>query len=150
MAKSCSDCSQMNFIERAIVLSRSLVIAIPITLAMVIDAPAQEKECETVKDCAQQMVRIGNQLRADNAALTKRVEELEKALDKLRNDIAPAIEARVATLKGGSDFIPQPVGNARSNTCPAGSYMVSILHQLDSGGPHGITSWLGVVCRPLN
>lgn len=113
-------------------------------------ARAEDKQCGSVKECAQQMIDLANDLKAQNIALTKRIEDLEAALAKQAKDTAAAIEARITQLKGGSEVIPQPLGNSRTTPCPSGAVMVAILFQSDSGGPHGITSALAPVCRTLN
>ena len=114
-----------------------------------VPAWAIDDECGTVKDCAQQMVKLANRLISDNEALTKRVLELEQALKKQSEDVPKAIEARADKLKTGDNVVPSPVGNTVSASCPAGSFMIAIQSQLDSGGPHGITSWIQPVCRTM-
>jgi hypothetical protein len=88
-------------------------------------------------------------LKADNAVLLKRVVALEADLAKYKADDAAALEARVAKLRTGADSNDFPGGNGKSNICPPGKFMVGALWQSDSGGPHGILSWLGPVCRNL-
>jgi hypothetical protein len=126
-----------------------------LTFVSAICAPAcssarADEECTTVKDCARQMVELANDLKAQNVALTKRVQELEGALNKQARDAAAALEARITQLKNGTEQIPAPLGNSRTATCPPGTTMVAVLFQSDGGGPHGITSFLSPVCRTLN
>ncbi|WP_417307925.1 hypothetical protein [Devosia sp.] len=61
--------------------------------------------------------------------------------------IPSAANQVIQTIADGQERIPSPQGNGKSATCPAGSYMTGMLWQVDSGGPHGIISWLGPVCK---
>jgi len=82
----------------------------------------------------------------------KCIESLSVSLTQTRSELAVE-QQKTAELSrkllGGGEIIPQPVGNGRSATCPSGSYMVSILWQIDSGGPHGIVSNVQPVCKSL-
>ena len=129
------------------VLSFSIAIWIMGT-SNVVHAQSQT-ECASVKDCAQQMVALANELKKENVALVKRIEALEADLAKYKADDATALEARVATLRSGSNSNDFPGGNGLSGVCPAGKFMVGALWQNDSGGPHGIISWFGPICRNL-
>lgn len=108
-----------------------------------------QPECATVKECAQQMVAIANDLKEENVALLKRIEALEANLAKYKTDDAAALEARVAQLRKGSNSNDFPGGNGVSGICPPGKFMVGARWQSDGGGPHGIISWFGPVCRNL-
>ncbi len=112
-------------------------------------ALAQTPKCSTVKDCAQQMVAIASSLKAENVALTKRVAELEKLVAKIPADMAAAREARVKHLASGGQTIVNNGGNGQSELCPEQYYMVGAKWQVDGGGPHGIMSWFGPICRLL-
>ena len=131
---------------------KRLFVAASVFFVLVgIAAPAwaTDDECATVKDCAQQMVKLANRLISENEALAKRVLELEQALKKQNEDVPKAIEARADRLKTGDTVVPSPVGNTVSASCPAGSFMIALQSQLDNGGPHGITSWIQPVCRTM-
>jgi hypothetical protein len=106
------------------------------------------QECTTTKECAQQMVELANDLKAENIALAKRIDELEAALAKQSTAATAALNAKFKTLRGGSaEETPKPGGNGRSAVCPKGRYMVGTLWQSDGGGPHGILSWISPICR---
>lgn len=108
-----------------------------------------QAECATVKDCAQQMVAVTTELKAENAALLRRVEALEADLAQYKADDAAGLETRVAKLRTGSNSNDYPGGNWTSGICPEGKFMVGALGQSDGGGPHGILSWIGPICRNL-
>lgn len=110
---------------------------------------AAEGECGTVKECAQEMVELANLLKDDNALLRKKIESLEAALVKQGIDNAAALQRRINTLKNGVDTNPYPMGNAKTNTCPAGTYMIGAVFQSDKGGAHGIVSSFQPVCRTM-
>ncbi len=63
--------------------------------------------------------------------------------------LVPVSEQVKAALRVGTEIIPAPGGNGQSKTCPEGSVMVGFLFQADSGGPHGIISWVSPVCRTM-
>ena len=69
-------------------------------------------------------------------------EKIDRAalISQIKEEIAAA---------NGHEVVPEPVGNAKSNKCPAGSFAVGVLFQIDSGGPHGIISNVQPVCRTL-
>lgn len=125
----------------------SVMFCVFVYLAIPTMAVSQE-ECGSVKECAQEMVNIANELRQENAALLLRIEGLEKALEKHAQD-AEALEVKRFgnLLKAGSETIPNPGGNGASEKCPAGYYMVGARWRSDPGGPHGILSWIGPICR---
>ena len=86
-------------------LVRSLTMAF-LTCLVLFMLPAQvaaQDECASVKDCAQEMVSLANDLKEENAALLARIQALEAALAKQATDNATALENRVARLKKGSD-----------------------------------------------
>lgn len=131
------------------VLNSIIAIVFSMMLLLFPFQVAAQEECSTVKDCAQDMVTIANELKAENAALILRIEALEAALAKQASDTATALENRIARLKAGSDSNSFPGGNGVSGICPAGTYMVGARWQSDGGGPHGIISWFGPVCRSM-
>lgn len=108
-----------------------------------------KEECTTVKECAQQMVIVANELKEENKALLVRVTLLEKALAKQAELNAAALEKRFERAKNGSNLNLFPGGNTDSGECTPGSFMVGVRRQTDGGGPHGITSWLFPVCRTM-
>lgn len=136
-------CFQFGFLHFA-----TAILFLSVVLLLPHPADAQE-QCSTVKDCAQDMVSIANELKEENAALLLRIEALEAALAKQASDAATALENRITRLKSGSDSNSFPGGNGVSGICPAGTYMVGARWQSDSGGPHGIISWFGPVCRSM-
>ena len=111
-------------------------------------ASAQE-ECGTVKQCAQQMVDIAKGLKEENVALLERIVKLEADLAQEKADSANALEARVLKLRTGANSNDFPGGNGTSGVCAPGKFMVGALWQADGGGPHGIMSWIGPICRDL-
>ena len=112
------------------------------------NTPAQAQECTTTKECAQQMVLLANELKAENIALAKRVNDLETALANQSAAATAALNARFATLQnGGAEDIPTAYGNGKSSLCANGHYMVGIMWQIDGGGPHGIISSTQPICR---
>ncbi|WP_157775419.1 hypothetical protein [Hartmannibacter diazotrophicus] len=133
------------------IIGATLAIAIAASMVdMFSEVRAQaQTECVTVKDCAQQMVILANALKDENAALLKRVVALEADLAKYKTDDAAALEARVVKLRTGSNSNDFPGGNGESGVCPGGKFMVGARWQSDSGGPHGILSWFGPICRDL-
>ena len=95
------------------------------------------------------MVALANGLKAENAALLKRIEALEAELAQQKTASAQALEARVIKLRKGSNSNDFPGGNGHSGVCPARKFMVGAQWQSDNGGPHGIISWFGPICRNL-
>lgn len=112
-------------------------------------AAAAKDECKTVKDCAENMVALANDLKKENAALTARIASLEAALASQSKEAAAALERRIATLRKGTNQYSNPGGNGESGLCPEGTYMVGARWQTDGGGPHGIMSWFGPICRTM-
>lgn len=113
-------------------------------------APAIAKdECITVKKCAEDMVTLANQLKQENAALIARIVALEVALTRQGVESATMLEQRIARVKTGTDQYAYPGGNGVSGLCPPSTYMVGARWQVDGGGPHGIMSWIGPICRTM-
>jgi hypothetical protein len=108
-----------------------------------------QEDCGTVKECAEDMVALANELKAENTALLARITALEAALAQQARDNAAALESRIARLKAGSNQNPHPGGNGQSGLCPKNTYMVGARWQVDGGGPHGIMSWFGPICRTM-
>lgn len=79
MAKRREYCNKVALLLIHWKWKKSAAVAV-LSLIAIQSARAADAECVTVKDCAQQMVNLANELKADNIALTKRVEELEKSL----------------------------------------------------------------------
>jgi len=138
-------CSAMTIIRAGLTISIGAIIA---TTFGGVSALAQT-ECATVKDCAQQMVALANELKEENKALLKRVEALEADLAKYKTDDAAALEARVARIRTGSNSNDFPGGNGTSGVCPAGKFMVGARWNVYSGDAHGIMNWIGPICRDL-
>jgi len=112
-------------------------------------APATAAEsCKTVKECAEDMVTLANALKKENEQLLARIQALELALAQQKVDTAAALEKRLSVLKAGNDQETFG-GNAKTSTCPQGTYMVGARFQVDHGGPHGIVSSLGPTCRTM-
>lgn len=86
-------------------------------------------------------------------SLSKQIKSLQEELSSVRTFNKEYTEKRVGELdaalqKSGSDVVT-PGGNSGTARCPAGSFLAGINYQIDGGGPHGITSWIFPVCRPL-
>lgn len=144
----------MEQYRRRAALITTLAASVIITATYVTNAPnevqAQDKAvCATVKDCAQAMVVLANDLKNENAALLKRIVALETELTNYKAEDAKALEARIARLRTGADSNDFPGGNGYSGNCAAGKFMVGARWQVDTGGPHGIMSWFGPICRDL-
>jgi len=127
----------------------SLGIAAGALAASFLMAPATAAEsCKTVKECAEDMVTLANALKKENEQLLARIQALELALAQQKVDTAAALEKRLSVLKAGNDQETFG-GNAKTSTCPQGTYMVGARFQVDHGGPHGIVSSLGPTCRTM-
>jgi len=124
---------------------KCLAVASLLSGMLCFSAEAQDKECATVKDCAQQMVDSANELKRQNIVLMKRIEELEKALAQQKVDIAAALEVRIKTLIGGPEQ-PRPGFDKRA-PCPEGYYAAGVLLSDGPGGPHGIVHAVGPLCK---
>lgn len=59
----------------AVIASIGLIAAFPNW-----NSSAQPSECRTVKDCAQDMVKLANQLKEENIALSNKLERLEERI----------------------------------------------------------------------
>ena len=118
-----------------------------IALAAMQSIPAVAKdECTTVKQCAQQMVLLANELKKENTALAARVAALELALE--RRTVEAAIESRLTRFRLGSKNTVRP-GGRESELCPEGQYMVGANFEIREGVPHGYISWFGPICRTM-
>ncbi|PIV78777.1 MAG: hypothetical protein COW54_07665 [Rhodobacteraceae bacterium CG17_big_fil_post_rev_8_21_14_2_50_63_15] len=129
--------------------------AAPAALFLVLASalPAQEAGkagCTTTKDCAQEIVKVATELKAENKTLRSQITELQTKLDAavaaLRNERNAAF---AAMREQGQTAWHQSGGNGKSVLCPPGHYMVGANWQSDVGGPHGIISWFGPICRKL-
>lgn len=65
-----------------------------------------QEECNTVKDCAQAMVRVANDLRKENADLLKRIEALEKSNQDLSASLSQQIETKIVAIGKGNIHKP--------------------------------------------
>jgi hypothetical protein len=144
MAERCEYQHQVKTIASSCFLLVLPAILGAAAIAWLDEAEAQEKECGTVKECAVQMVELANQLKADNIALTKRVEELEVALKNQVEETHAALEKRITLLKSGE--ISNPVGGA----CPPNSFVVEIVQRSVAGGGSGYLQSISFLCRYLN
>jgi hypothetical protein len=88
---------------------------------------------------AESLSRQIKELHADLAAYK---DADRKYTHRLVGDLDKALQ------QGGQDVVT-PGGNTPMTPCPRGSFLVAVNRQTDGGGPHGITSWLFPVCRPL-
>jgi hypothetical protein len=110
---------------------------------------AQDKACTTVKDCAQQMVALANELKAENVTLTKRINDLEAALASLRTKLSSEFK-RVTTeyTPDGAAVTSVNEGGGPGNQtvdCGAGKFLSSIRISKDSGGNYNVR----VTCAPV-
>lgn len=126
--------------------------AVRYTGLLVLMSPAYAQDattCDTVKDCAQQMVTRANELKAENAELLKRINELEKALTAQAQEVNKELDKRFEAIRSGSIVYPTVGGNAQSASCPDGTFMVAARFQVGPGGTAGIVSNILPVCRNL-
>ena len=96
------------------------------------------------------MVALANELKAENAALTKRIAELEKELETQAQAVNKALNERFEAIRSGN--VVYPViggGNSQSASCPDGTFMVAARYRTDAGGPAGIVSSIFPVCRTI-
>lgn len=82
---------------------------------------------------------------------SQQIDALEGSFSNQLETLSSMISAGFAQLRqGGPEEFAGPAsytGNGQSSLCPQGQYMVGARWQVDAGGPHGIMSWLGPVCR---
>jgi hypothetical protein len=64
----------------------------------------------------------------------------QDAVSRLTNDLKTG---------GATHHLANGGFSTSTETCAPGTYMVAADFQLDSGGPHGITSWIHAVCRSI-
>ncbi|WP_139342627.1 hypothetical protein [Methylobacterium radiotolerans] len=86
-------------------------------------------------------------------SLARQIKELKDELALYKKTDKEYTDGLVGNLdkalqKGGAD-VATPGGNTGMASCPPGSFLVAVNRQTDPGGPHGWTSWLFPVCRPL-
>lgn len=111
---------------------------------------AKDAGCRTVKDCAQEMVSIASDLKADNEKLHRRITQLEEALAATAKELRTERDSQWKAMREKNQtHIVNNGGNGESEVCPVGFYMVGAKWQSDGGGPHGIISWFAPVCRRL-
>ncbi|RWB65417.1 hypothetical protein [Mesorhizobium sp.] len=100
------------------------VIAITVASPMVLSAvDARADECGTVKQCAEQMVALANEIKGEHAELLRRIEELE-ALKPKWNESAGDL---VALKKALSEPLPArevDVPPKQLGKCQTGEVMV--------------------------
>ena len=113
-------------------------------LFVLVCSDALADDCGSVKACAQQMVDLANALKTENVALTKRVQDLEQALNKqigqLRNNLG-SWDTNIVD----ENRPPAPV-NDGTIKCDSGYYMVGVNFQRVSSG----LNWAQAICRKLN
>lgn len=87
---------------------------------------------------------VGGGLAANNWAqsIKDSIAKLDSETKKSANDLVSNLKKAGATHNAGQF-------NYEISQCPAGQYLVGLRQQLDSGGPHGITSWLAPICRDI-
>lgn len=111
---------------------------------------AHAQDCSTVTECAQEMLEVAADLKAENERLSARVLELEKALGErtstIRSEISQSLDA--VRNKSTLNYVNNG-GNGTSEMCPQGEYMVGAKWLTTEGGPHGIIAWFAPVCREL-
>lgn len=127
----------------------------PLTIAMLVFGlgainQAHAQSCSTVTECAQEMLDVAADLKAENERLSARVLELEKALGErtsaIRSEISRSLDA--VRSKSTLNYVNNG-GNGISEMCPQGQYMVGAKWLNTSGGPNGIIAWFAPVCREL-
>ena len=107
-----------------------------------------QDKCGTVKECAQAMVKLANELKEENEALLAKIQEMEEELETHKRENANALSQRMEQLKTGKDSIPSG-GNFTTKLCPQGSYMVGAKGQVDPGGRAGQVSSFSPICRTM-
>ena len=105
-----------------------------------------QEECGTVKECAQAMVGVVNDLKKENEALLERIEQLEKTVsDQAATLRTERINALAALGKG---VIHKPnKGSGATDQCSEGRFMIGArLHP--AGGDHaGLLYNFYPICR---
>lgn len=95
-------------------------IALPTVLSV---AGARADECGTVKECAQQMVALANEIKDEHAALLKRIEELEK-LEPKWNESADNLVLLKKALSEPATVRDVTVPYKQPGKCQSGEVMV--------------------------
>jgi len=65
-----------------------ICFAFLVSIFLITPSSALAEECKTVKECAQEMVRLANSLQRENAALQKRLQDVEERLKTAKENIA--------------------------------------------------------------
>ncbi len=126
----------------------ALVLIAAFSLADSAPAVAQD-ECTTVKDCAQDMVDLANDLKAENVALAKRIAELDEALKNQAQAFTKELDDRFAAIRVGNESYTSEKGNSTTKKCPKGTFMIGARVQSNPGGRNGMIAWIHPICRTL-
>jgi hypothetical protein len=79
---------------------------------------------------------------------TKALQDALQKKDALVAELAPIIKADLQKAMEAGDATPVATnGNSQTTLCPSGTYMVGLRYQIDTGGPHGITSHMWPIYR---
>ncbi|TBZ30953.1 hypothetical protein E0H47_31615 [Rhizobium leguminosarum bv. viciae] len=131
----------------------SRVITIPVLIGLLISSGpsfADDPECTTVKDCAEQMVALATRLKGENEQLRQQIIELQGALDTQKESLTNSIAEQITGIRTKEDIL-LPSGNIGKETrlCAKGSYMIGITFGDGPGGGHGIIHAVAPICRSL-